>query len=861
MNLRTRAPRAHRTRRRAALAAFVASAVVAASVPLMEAAPAQATVLPALTPPLTQAAAKLAQASMLPELNQLVPGLATNPAQLFGLHTIFGPLSELTQAADLETAINALDDDPDAGFTLSEVTASDGSTDALSFKLAIDRTVPVELGIIDGDVQLLGGSVGVHVTMPPTPFRFEHNPGVGGGDEFALTAAPGMTSLPELEITMAMDEVLDESLQFGFAQADATGTFHVASKVSLQLTDPDGSGRLTLGELNTADIADVMAVSFSEDTGSDELAATITLTADVAGIDFTGTVSITDAALFEGVEPDVNISLAGTNPIEMLTNLGPDSALAGLNQILSAFGAGMIAGDRPLPFLDGGLFVPSGMGDDFDQVFDAVKPLYDYVQSRSVQLNCGAFPIGTLAPTESDNVPLLPASDLEAGQYVACRAFAGEAPRAGTNVTWNPTGATRLSTVANSFTSVAVEPTTSAIFQMTAPGGDFATTLTFTPDDTGAETTVQQRPQTIQQLIAELTTEAGLSGVTWNPDLEALEFDLSFQSAALARSATVDAGNGLAADTHLTGLSSTGNVGFNVGPIVADLSVGMILTDDAAQITPAPSSPGASTESRRFFVKVPASGNVLSVDNVALSGSAALEARLGFLEVNGTAGLTASKPDAGAPALAVQLTDPPGVKVGSHPNVPDAMLIAELLATPLSYLEVDTNLQVHGDVSLTAEALVASAGAGFEFDWPLGGAPSVDASSLTPQFTSLLDFDAQRDAARRHLVDGGHGDAVAPGKPIEVSVTTNATDLTTKPGLVGALLTRDGQPDCQITAVTTDSMLSCTLTVPEGGVGTTPLAGGLQGRRQHAVPPRRDPQHRRHVRRHAPAGVRRGPAR
>ena len=30
------------------------------------------------------------------------------------------------------------------------------------------------------------------------------------------------------------------------------------------------------------------------------------------------------------------------------------------------------------------------------------------------------------------------------------------------------------------------------------------------------------------------------------------------------------------------------------------------------------------------------------------------------------------------------------------------------------------------------------------------------------------------------------GEAVAPGKPIEVSVTTNATDLTTKPGLVGA---------------------------------------------------------------------------
>ena len=120
----------------------MASAVVAASVPLMGVSSAQATALPALTPTLAQSAAKLAQTSMLPELNQLVPGLATNPAQLFGLHSIFARLSTLTSAADLETAINALDDDPDAGFKFTEVTASDGSTDALSFKLEIDRRSP-----------------------------------------------------------------------------------------------------------------------------------------------------------------------------------------------------------------------------------------------------------------------------------------------------------------------------------------------------------------------------------------------------------------------------------------------------------------------------------------------------------------------------------------------------------------------------------------------------------------------------------------------------------------------------------------------------------------------------------------------
>ncbi len=108
-----------RSARRAVLAAFVAAAVASGSVPLMGASPAEATALPALTDPFTDAATKLIETSMLPELNQLVPGLATNPAQLFGLHTVFAKLSMLTPAADLETAIPLLNGD---GFTFSEVT-------------------------------------------------------------------------------------------------------------------------------------------------------------------------------------------------------------------------------------------------------------------------------------------------------------------------------------------------------------------------------------------------------------------------------------------------------------------------------------------------------------------------------------------------------------------------------------------------------------------------------------------------------------------------------------------------------------------------------------------------------------------
>ena len=98
-----------RTGRRAALSSFVASAVVVGSVPLLGASPAQATALPSLTPPLTSAATELVESSLLPELNQLVPGLATNPAQLLDLHTIFAKLSMLAPGDQLETAIDGLD--------------------------------------------------------------------------------------------------------------------------------------------------------------------------------------------------------------------------------------------------------------------------------------------------------------------------------------------------------------------------------------------------------------------------------------------------------------------------------------------------------------------------------------------------------------------------------------------------------------------------------------------------------------------------------------------------------------------------------------------------------------------------------
>ena len=59
---------------------------------------------------------------VLPELNQLVPGLATNPAQLFGLHTLFEQLAGMRPLATSSSDLTSLDVD---GFTFDAVSASD----------------------------------------------------------------------------------------------------------------------------------------------------------------------------------------------------------------------------------------------------------------------------------------------------------------------------------------------------------------------------------------------------------------------------------------------------------------------------------------------------------------------------------------------------------------------------------------------------------------------------------------------------------------------------------------------------------------------------------------------------------------
>ncbi len=121
----------------------------------------------------------------------------------------------------------------------------------------------------------------------------------------------------------------------------------------------------------------------------DDIDIDLALTADVFGTEFGGQLTITDENFFSDPSANIDFSATGANPIDLLTNISADTAITSLAQLVSSYGAAMLAGDVKLPFLSDGVFIPGDLGaadlSDFDRVFEAIQPLVDYVDAAVVR--------------------------------------------------------------------------------------------------------------------------------------------------------------------------------------------------------------------------------------------------------------------------------------------------------------------------------------------------------------------------------------------------------------------------------------------------------------------------------------------
>ena len=401
---------------------------------------------------------------------------------------------------------------------------------------------------------------------------------------------------------------------------------------------------------------------------------------------------------------------------------------------------------------------------------------------------------------DEDGIPFGSVRNLAQGDVVSCRAYTSDE---GTNVQWNVlSGNATLTTADNNIIaeSVGKTPTRNVEFTMDA-NGELEISATFTPDG-GSATTIMPRPDTVQELIEELV-DAGLislaDDVDYNADLEAFELPIGTSVAGpITRDVTIDAGSSLVADTGLTGLSAgAGAQGtISVADINASVTLGLIATENEADINPADNgdNENAPGPGDRFYVRT--NGPVVSVGEVTLNGNLSMIGRLGFLEIQalGSGALTSPGDE---PAVAVSLPTPTGVTVGAHTDA-NATLVRDLLRnfSPDSFIP-DINLVFDGSLAVSSQVPGASLTGSVGVHWDLGDASPTLSPSLDFQ-NNLFPFEGAKTLTH----------AGAPNADETIFTVTGG--LLAMTGLAGSqLVDPTTKAVCNITSVVSDTTLRC----------------------------------------------------
>ena len=626
--------------------------------------------------------------STIPQLQQVVPLSELNPAGASGLG-----LGTLVR--------DAFDELPSSSTGLTQfveqlegVAAPGGSP--VSFYLGCPTSDPGCATPVVG-VPLAGGATGSRLTIPiratrqvTAPFAVDTADDSFTLDDGGLTAdlSFDLTLVLELDYTKVADPATFISVippsagsfsvalagaapaftsTFGFTSVSATATGTGGYAVPFALVDPDGSGRTTAGELAASDIADV----FDPGTSTSDFDASIELDSDLTG---TGT-DLT--ATFDGVGDEPVLTGPGLAAFSKIT---PDQAIAGIAQLASTFQGVTSAADIRLPLLQEGLA----------SITSAAQPLLDFFAANAVQ--CGpADPTGDEGPLE-----------LVVGMLVFCQALAVRPASQISGISWGGTGATVVELGTDAGT-VSTSPTTRVKYQITDPD-TFDPTVTYTvtaPGKPGVVTTATRAPLTAQALRDKLAPlfpgVAPTALLTYDETSRSLLFRLKKVVDPAALDVRVDFGDTLS-EAGITGAGDAGGstepesgvlppgsakLSVNPGEVSTDLTFGMVLVPDADQINKAGQGdyPAALPvgEADRFFLKVPSSEPVLSLADIAASGSFDLAARVGFLGLDlatqDAEPFQLTKPAAG-PALALSV-DLPGFSVDTDDDGTDDAPIAD----------------------------------------------------------------------------------------------------------------------------------------------------------------------------------------
>lgn len=625
---------------------------------------------------------------------------------------------------------------------------------------------------------------------------------------------------------------------FGVAAVNATTTVtDLSGSVQVATVDPDATdGMITNAEWDAELLSTLVSV-----TPAGNFSASLQLDTNLlpASPDVSTTVSdaLADGFQFPAISDGVLGGLADFD------NLTSSDILSGLTQLAGALGGLASQGNLEIPFLE------TGMSD----VVNLAKPIIDMIGGQSdAVVVCGTAP---------NDPPFGGLLNVASSNPFYCQALTAVAPQPGSGVTWTATGATISGNGGNTNT-VGVDPTANVSF--TATSSAPKVTVTFV-DNAGQTRSAIPRFQTAQDLLNLLKNPAlgGFSptstALSYDSSRKALTYSLVKSFPSTNKKGGFSFGDQLEDGAGIRGLGARGTAGATVtaSDVDVNLTFGVLLTPNVADIQPADNSTVTPTVADRFFLQVRngASQYEFKAD-ASVIADLRLKGMIGFVEVLAEGDPTAapSSDPASAfslrkrdgdtsPMLAVDINTPAaGVPISGAPAVPNAILIRDLLSSmggtvsstasaTDTVIEAAVNAQISGGLAVRAVVSGRTLATGtVTLDWDDITMPSEFLVTRSAEFDRdllSLNIDVNNPMALLSLLldtlesistamEGFAGGNAILNEPLPL-VGFSANDMVTRFGEVRRVVDElKGAPTAPISCGTTAAVTDTVTDVPDG---------------------------------------------
>ncbi|HZN64477.1 MAG TPA: hypothetical protein VFB66_04195, partial [Tepidisphaeraceae bacterium] len=462
-------------------------------------------------------------------------------------------------------------------------------------------------------------------------FGFDTTGGLSPSEAFFVRFAPGSGFVANASVGI---NPANFGIGLGSLGPDASGNagarvvngnVALSGGVSAALVDQDADGKVTLDELDSTTLDSM--VSISRVHNGNDLSATLPVQAKLGTFTGSGTVTVTDADLFDATAPAVALSSTNLTDFKNLTPAGFVALLRNVGTSLQATASGLNP-DGGIPFVGEAMSQAVNFGDLFNEL---TRPLFDTRLTGAASYTSQSEALATV--TEQARFTLT--------VTVGANSFSHNVT-AGTGALSDVVNSINNALVGTSLSGLATATLEGTRVKLAATTADHTLTVQFHADDKGMEqlgfedtlANAAFRFSSIQSAIPLLAQKMGVVPAALNVDYDAatkaLLFSIKYtdtfdRQVELNFTDTVDLGLGkLAVTGELeAAVTGTATADFRMG-----VNVGNLADFDPANPNP-DQDPLSQITGNDFFVQT--GGKVTA--NARFQGGGDLSAALGMLEM------------------------------------------------------------------------------------------------------------------------------------------------------------------------------------------------------------------------------------